>query len=117
MTQFGTYLRTLRQGQKLSRPQVRDLIRDRFGDSFSTSSLENWENGKGYPPADDLARLVVTLKADYEEVFRRLTDEKRGVQDGHAPSETLLGKTQRPPRGGGRGGAHQKRSGSGSGGR
>lgn len=123
MTPFGAYLRELRQARKLSRPQVRDHIRDRFGDSFSTSSLENWENGKAYPPAPDLAKLIVILDADYEEVFSRLVAETR--PDVSSAGHDSVDVAPRQPRGSSRvhrgtrggGGARQRRSGSGSSGR
>lgn len=88
MEDFGRYLKSLRTAQGLSRPALRDKIRDRFGAgrAMSTSTLENWENGKiDGMSAGALARLVVVLGADYEDVFSRLVTAQLSAQDDRVP--------------------------------
>jgi transcriptional regulator with XRE-family HTH domain len=111
--QFGSYLRSLRAARGLSRPELRDQIRDRFGDArgISTKTLENWEGGKiDGMSAGALARLVVVLEADYEDVFSKLVAAQLASRDAHAPGAGA------PDRGAGHEarGQRQRRSGSGS---
>jgi transcriptional regulator with XRE-family HTH domain len=75
MEEFGSYLRRLREERGLSRPQLRDRLVERWGSdrSLSTAQLGNWEAGETEGiSAPMLARLVVVLEADYDEVFSRL---------------------------------------------
>jgi len=104
MSDFGTYLRQLREHRGMSRPQVRDAVRDRWGNSFSTSTLENWESGNTYPPAPDLAKLALVLEADWDDLFRNLVAET--LPQAAAPAARAEprrhgvarnGRTPRPP--------------------
>ena len=112
MEEFGHYLQSLREARGLSRPQLRDKIRDRFGDArgISTKTLENWEGGKiKGMSAGALARLVVVLDADYEEVFGRLVSAQLAARAGHVPGATPPARDA-GKRGAGKG--HPRRSGS-----
>ena len=96
MEEFGVYLRSLRAARGLSRPELRDQIRDRFGDArgVSTKTIENWEGGKiDGMSAGALARLAVVLEADYEDVFSKLVAAQIAARGGHAPG---AGRPERP---------------------
>jgi transcriptional regulator with XRE-family HTH domain len=110
--EFGQYLRSLRAARGLSRPDLRDRIRDRFGDArgISIKTLENWEGGKiDGMSAGALARLVVVLDADYEDVFSRLVAAQLAARDAHAPGAGSPERAGLEARG-----QRQRRSGSGS---
>jgi transcriptional regulator with XRE-family HTH domain len=75
--EFGRYLESLRTAQGLSRPALRDKVRDRFGDerTMSTSTIANWEKGKIKDMScSGLVRLTVVLGASWEDVFGRLVE-------------------------------------------
>lgn len=71
---IGARLKELRDQRGLSREQVYDLIRERWGESLSTSKLEKWENGRNKPDAIWAARLAFLYEAPLPYVFL-LSDE------------------------------------------
>lgn len=66
---IGGRLKRLRERRRLSREQVYDLSKARWGESLSPSKLEKWENERNKPDAVWAARLADLYGARLSYVF------------------------------------------------
>lgn len=72
---IGGRLKEIREDLGLSREEVYDIPKDRYGESLSPSKLEKWENGRNRPDAVWAARLALIYEAPLAYVFM-LSDER-----------------------------------------
>lgn len=71
---IGGRLKRLRERRHLSREQVYDLAKERWGEPLSPSKLEKWENGRNKPDAIWAARLADLYEARLSYVFMLSND-------------------------------------------